>query len=123
MSAIESPSTRLAWYAAEELKQYYAAEIDADGKIAKATQAGQYVGQVQYGAEAEDDMVTVVKGIFPAIATEAIEVGDDISVSATAGVLMVAVTGPGATTVIGKALSAAAAPANGIYETFTLFMY
>ena len=124
MSAFESPSIRLAFYANEAVEKYDGVEIDTDGKFAKATQANPFIGVCQYGAEAANNMITVVKGIFPAKAAEEITAGDDISVGTTAGTFIVAVTTEGSETdVIGKALTGAAAPANDVYETFTLLIY
>ena len=81
-TAFEAITTRQAWYASEAMDKYYAAEIGADGKYALATGVGQFAGIVQYGAEAADRMVTVVKGTFPAIGSEAIDAGEKVTLDA-----------------------------------------
>lgn len=81
-TAFEAITTRQAWYAAEVMGKYAAAEIGADGKYVLATGAGQFAGIVQYGAEAADRMVTVVKGTFPAVGSVAIAAGDKVTIDA-----------------------------------------
>ena len=83
-TAFEAITTRQAWYASEELNKYEAAMLGTDGKYAKADGTGQFVGIVQYGAEAADRMVTVVKGTFPALAEAAVVAGARVTLG-TAG--------------------------------------
>lgn len=75
-TAFEAITSRQAWHAAGALPKYYAAMIDAEGKLAKADGTRPFIGIVQYGAAAEDDVATVVKGSFPAIGSEEISAGD-----------------------------------------------
>lgn len=82
-TAFEAITTRQAWFASEVLTKYEAAMIGADGKYAKADGTGQFAGIVQYGAEAADRMVTVVKGTFPALAAVEITAGDKVTIDAT----------------------------------------
>lgn len=83
-TAFEAITTRQSWHAAEEIAKYDAVEFNEAGKYVKATGAGQFVGIAQYGAENIDDMVTVVKGTFPAVSSENLTAGDNVTIDATA---------------------------------------
>ena len=92
-TAFQSITSRQSWYAAEKLDTYYAAEYDTAGQLIKATGARPFAGIVQYGCDAADQMVTVVKGSFPALGSEDIDAGDLLTVdSAAAGKFRVADT-------------------------------
>ena len=84
MAAFEAITTRQAWYASEVLDKYDAVMIGEDGKYAKADGTSVFAGIVQYGAESENDMVTVVKGTFPAIGSEDITAGDKVTIDGAA---------------------------------------
>lgn len=106
-TAFEAITSRQAWHAAEALPKYYAVMINADGKLAKADGTRPFVGIVQYGAEAADDVATVVRGSFPAIATTEILAGDLLTLdSSNAGKFKVAAAND---TVYGVALTGATA--------------
>lgn len=83
MTAFEAITTRVAWYAGEAISKYYAAEYGTGGKLVKATGDGQFAGIVEYGADAADKMVTVVKGVFPGVASGIITAGDKVTIDAT----------------------------------------
>lgn len=96
-TAFESITTRQAWHAAEVLEKYEAVMFDPDGKFALADGTGQFAGIVQYGAEAIDNIATVVKGIFPAIGSEDIVAGPVTIAAATPGQFRMAVAADGET--------------------------
>lgn len=79
-TAFEAITTRQSWHAAEEIAKYNAVEFNAEGKYVNAVGDGQFVGIAQYGAENIDDMVTVVKGTFPAISSEDLAAGDNVTI-------------------------------------------
>lgn len=115
-TAFEVITSRIGWHAAEKIDRAYGAELDADGKFAKATAAGKFAGVVQYGAAEEDDMCTVVTGIVQAVAGGAIAAGSQVEISAAAaGVFITLANG----TAVGRALSAAGAAG----ELFALYTY
>lgn len=100
--AYEMITNRLSHYSASALTKYDAVMVDAAGKYALADGTRPFVGVVEYGVDAADEMVTVVKGIYP------IKAGADIAVGAlltvAAGKVQTAVA---TNTVIGVALAAA----------------
>lgn len=106
-SAFEAITTKQAWYAAEELAKYDAVMYGSDGKYVKADGSNVFVGIVQYGAEAADRMVTVVKGTFPAIGSTDLTAGMQVTIDAdNPGMFIEADTGD---VVYGIALTAAKA--------------
>lgn len=106
-TAFEAITSRQAWHAAEALPKYYAVMVDTNGKLAKADGTRPFVGIVQYGAEAADDVATVVRGSFPAIATVEVSAGALLTLdSNNAGKFKVAAADD---TVYGVALTSAAA--------------
>lgn len=74
-TAFESITSRQAWYAGAELPKYIAAEFAEGGNLYPATGIGMFAGIVQYPAEETGHMATVVKGIFPAMASQPIATG------------------------------------------------
>lgn len=88
--AFEAITTRVAWHASEAIEKYDAAEIGADGRFQKADGSGIFYGIVQYGAESEDDMCTVVQGIFPGKVSADVEQGSRVKVDTTKPGLFVA---------------------------------
>ena len=115
-TAFEAITTRQSWYAASALAKYYACMIDTAGLIAKSDGSRPFVGIVEYGAAAKDDMVTVVKGSYPALATEEIHVGDLLTIDGgTPGKFKIADTSNDI--IYGVALTAAAAG-----DLFTIMM-
>lgn len=106
-TAFEAITSRVAWYASEEVEKYDAVMYDLVGKFAKADGSGQFAGIVQYGAEQPDRMTTVVRGVFPAIGTENIVAGAKVTIAsgADAGRFKVAGTGD---IIYGTALTGAA---------------
>ena len=78
--AYEMITVRLSHYAASALAKYEAVMIDVNGKYAKADGTRPFAGVVEYGVDAEDEMVTVVKGIYPIIAGADIAQGDLLTV-------------------------------------------
>lgn len=104
-TAFEAITTRQSWYAAGAISKYNAVMIDAEGKYAKADGTRPFVGIVEYGSDAEDDMITVVKGAYPALAVEAVTAGALLTISATAGQFRIADTA--ADIIYGVALTAA----------------
>lgn len=115
-TAFEMITTRQSWYAGAAIAKYDAVMIDTDGKFVKSTGARPFVGICEYAAAAEDDMVTVVKGTYPATASEEIHVGDLLTIDGShPGQFKVADTA--ADIIYGVALSAAAADA-----LFTIIM-
>lgn len=75
-TAFQAITTRQAFTAAVAVAKYDAVELDANGKLALATGALPFMGMVEYGANAADEMATVVRGIFPGVATEDVTTGD-----------------------------------------------
>lgn len=105
MSAFELITSRIAWYASEAISKYTAVEIGTDGKFAIATGARQFIGITAYECSHADETITVVKGAFPAKVSEAIAVGDQLTIGATPGEFVKATTGK---KVYGTALTGAA---------------
>lgn len=104
-TAFEAITTRQSWYASEVVEQYHAVEMGNDGKYKKADGSGMFAGMCEYGCEAADRMITVVKGTFPGIASGAVTAGAKLTVDASkAGCVKVGTTG----TIIGVALNDAA---------------
>ncbi len=90
--AYEMITDRLSHYSASALAKYDAVMLGTDGRYAKATGDAPFVGIVEYGVDGMDEMVTVVKGIFPGKA------GADIAAKGTllavnAGTFLTAVAG------------------------------
>lgn len=105
-TAFEAITTRQSWYAAEEVAKYDAVEIGSDGKYQKADGTGLFAGICEYGAEAADRMITVVKGTYPVVCSEDVTAGAKLTVDAEhPGQMMIAESGA----VYGIALNAAAA--------------
>lgn len=93
-TAFEAITTRQAWYAGEPIAKYDAAMYNSAGKLVKADGTGQFAGIVQYGAETDADMTTVVKGTFPAVCSVDIAEGSKVTVdSVNPGKFKVAVAG------------------------------
>lgn len=117
-TAFEAVTSRQSWYAADVIAKYYAVQFDHDGKFEIADGGRPFAGIVQYGAEAADDMITVVKGDYPAIAQEAITAGSLVTIATgdDAGTFMLADVA--LDVVYGVALTAAGAKG----ELFTLSM-
>ena len=83
-TAFEMITTRQSWYAGPAVPNYYAVQIHTDGKFVKATGTRPFVGICEYAAADADDMVTVVKGSYPAIASENVAAGDLLTITAPA---------------------------------------
>lgn len=79
-SAFEAVTSRHAWYAAGEINKYSAVQYGADGKLELADGTGLFAGIVQYGAENAGEMITAVKGAFPAVGSEDITEGDKLTI-------------------------------------------
>lgn len=106
-SAFEAITSRQAWYAAAEIEKYSAVQYDADGKYELADGTGVFAGIVQYGAANADEMMTVVKGVFPALGSVDIADGDKVTIdSENAGKFKVAAANDA---VYGVALTSATA--------------
>lgn len=104
-TAFEAITTRQSWYASEAIDQYHAVEMGSAGKYQKANGTGMFAGMCEYGCEAADRMITVVKGTFPGIASGAVTAGAKLVVDTTnAGKVKAGSTG----TIIGVALNDAA---------------
>ena len=117
MTAYEAVISRQAGYAAAAVAQYYGVMFDATGKFAKADGSRPFAGVVQYGASAADEIITVVKGDYPVIATETVEAGDLITIASGADAGKFKVAGTAADVVYGVAMTDAAKD-----EIFTLSM-
>ncbi len=116
-TAFESITTRKSWYAGEALSKYTAVMYGDDGTLVKADGTKPFAGIVEYGADAAGDMVTVVDGAYPAVATAAITAGSNVTVDATsAGKFKTATTGEA---VYGVAITAAGA-ADELFTISTL---
>lgn len=106
-TAFEAITTRQSWYASAAVAKYDAVEIGSDGKYQKANGSGLFAGICEYGAEAADRMITVVKGTFPCVCSGAVTAGAKLTVdTAKAGQMKTATS---ADAVYGVALNAAAA--------------
>ena len=106
-TAFEAIPTRQSWYASAAVAKYDAVEIGSDGKYQKANGSGLFAGICEYGAEAADRMITVVKGTFPCVCSGAVTAGAKLTVdTAHAGQMKTATS---ADAVYGVALNAAAA--------------
>lgn len=106
-TAFEAITTRQSWYASAAVAKYDAVEIGSDGKYQKANGSGLFAGICEYGAEAADRMITVVKGTFPCVCSGAVTAGAKLTVdTAHAGQMKTATS---ADAVYGVALNAAAA--------------
>lgn len=104
-TAFEAITTRQSWYASEAIDKYDAVELGSDGKYQKADGTGLFAGICEYGAEAADRMITVVKGTFPAVAGDDIDAGDQLTIDTThAGKVVPATAGDA---ICGVALNAA----------------
>lgn len=100
--AYEMITDRLSHYSASALAKYDAVMVDTSGRYAKADGTRPFVGVVEYGVDNADEMVTVVKGIYPIVAGADISKGDLLMVYS--GKVKTAVAG---NVVIGAALAAA----------------
>lgn len=117
MAAFEAIISRQSWYADAAIAAYWAVQFGTDGKLEKADGTRPFAGIVQYGSSAADEMITVVKGAYPVISTEAVTVGALLTIdSGTPGKFRIADTA--ADKVYGVALTAAV----NIGDTFTLSM-
>lgn len=131
-TAFESITSRQAYYAGEALEKYAAVEYKTGGKLFKAVGAGLFAGIVLYPAATSADMVTVVKGIFPAIGSEDIPEGQTVTIdaenpgmfkAATTGddIYGIALTGALAGELFSVAMSEVVASAvDGMYKTVTV---
>ena len=106
-TAFEAITTRQSWYASETVAKYDAVEIGSDGKYQKADGTGLFAGICEYGAEAADRMITVVKGTFPCVCSGAVTAGAKLTVDTSKAGQMKTATSTDA--VYGVALNAAAA--------------
>lgn len=105
-TAFEAITTRQSWYASAAVAKYDAVEIGSDGKYQKANGTGLFAGICEYGAEAADRMITVVKGTFPCVCSGSVTAGAKLTVdTAHAGQMKTATS---ADAVYGVALNAAA---------------
>lgn len=101
-TAFEAITTRQSWYASEAVDQYMAVEIAAGtGKYQKAAGTGYFAGVCEYGCEAADRMITVVRGTFPAITSEAVTTGQELVIDTSNPGMVKA----GSSNVIGVALN------------------
>ena len=106
-TAFEAITTRQSWYASAAVAKYDAVEIGSDGKYQKANGTGLFAGICEYGAEAADRMITVVKGTFPCVCSGSVTAGAKLTVdTAHAGQMKTATS---ADAVYGVALNSAAA--------------
>lgn len=106
-TAFEAITTRQAWYASAAISKYDAVEFGSDGKYQKANGTGIFAGICEYGAEAADRTITVVKGTFPCVCSGPVAAGAKLTVDSThAGQMK---TAGAADAVYGVALNAAAA--------------
>ena len=103
--AYEMITTRLSHYSAEKLAKYEPVMLDTDGKYAKADGTGPFIGVVEYGVDGPDEMVTIVKGIYPIIAGADIAAGAKLAIDA--GTVITADNTDSDVIVIGAALAAA----------------
>lgn len=116
-TAFEAITTRQSWLSGAAIDKYDAVSIHTDGKFVKAVPGRPFVGICEYGAEAADEMVTIVKGAYPALSTEIVTVGAQLTLDAAApGKFRVADTAADIT--YGTALTGAAA----IGDLFTILM-
>ncbi len=105
-TAFEAITTRQAWYASGAISKYDAVEFGTDGKYQKADGTGIFAGICEYGAEAADRTITVVKGTFPCVVSAAVVAGAKLTVDASnAGQMK---TATAADAVYGVALNAGA---------------
>lgn len=105
MTAYEMITARYSNYASEPVAKYQAVAFGDDGQYCVAVDDKKpFVGICQYGEEAGGRVITVVRGVFPGIASAAIAAGDKVTVT-EGGKFKKATSG----TAIGVALSAAAA--------------
>ena len=106
-TAFEAITTRQSWYASAAVAKYDAVEIGSDGKYQKANGSGLFAGICEYGAEAADRMITVVKGTFPCVCSGSVTAGAKLTGgTAHAGQMKTATQNDA---VYGVALNAAAA--------------
>lgn len=104
MTAYEMITSRISNYANEAVSKYQAVAIDTNGNYCVADDTTKpFVGICQYGEEAAGRVITVVRGVFPGIASAAIAAGDFVVPTAN-GQFVKATKGA----VIGVAMSAAA---------------
>lgn len=77
-TAFEAITTRQSWYATEAVEKYDLVEMGIAGKYQKAAGTGYFAGVCEYGCEAADRMITVVKGTYPVVVSEAVTAGDTL---------------------------------------------
>lgn len=77
-TAFEAITTRQSWYATEEVEKYDLVEMSIAGKYQKAAGTGYFAGVCEYGCEAADRMITVVKGTYPVVVSEDVTAGDTL---------------------------------------------
>lgn len=77
-TAFEAITTRQSWYASEEIAKYDLVEMGISGKYQKAAGTGYFAGVCEYGCEAADRMVTIVKGTYPVCVSEDVKAGDTL---------------------------------------------
>lgn len=104
-TAFEAITTRQSWYASAEVEKYDLVEMGINGKYQPADGTGYFAGVCEYGCEAADRMITVVKGTYPVVVSEDVKAGDTLIIdTANAGKAKAGTSG-----VIGIALNDAAA--------------
>lgn len=108
-SAFDAITTRNAWYSGVALAQHEAVMYDAAGKYVKADGSRPFAGIVEYGCDAADQMVTVVRGVFSGIAASKITAGAYLVLGTDTSAGCWAPTTTTGTAVIGIALTAATA--------------
>lgn len=79
-TAFEAITTRQSWYASGEVAKYDLVEMGITGKYQKADGSGYFAGVCEYGCEAADRMITLVKGTYPVVVSEAVQAGDTLIV-------------------------------------------
>jgi len=104
-TAFEAITTRQSWYASAEVEKYDLVEMSISGKYQPADGTGYFAGVCEYGCEAADRMITVVKGTYPVVVSEDVKAGDTLIIdTANAGKAKAGTSG-----VIGIALNDAKA--------------
>ena len=83
-TAFEAITTRQSWYAGEAVNKYDAVSVNTAGKLVKAVAGRPFVGICEYPASAADNMITVVKGAYPALVTENVTAGALLTLDAAA---------------------------------------
>ena len=83
-TAFEAITTRQSWYAGEAVNKYDAVSVNTAGKLVKSVACRPFVGICEYPASAADNMITVVKGAYPALVTENVTAGALLTLDAAA---------------------------------------